>query len=136
MMEGFEYHGSPCETCALDVNGKPRQNDSRESGHGRVVSLEQIERYVSDELPAGDFDEPGDEPGNSILLDLVGRFCRLDVRTQFLVEQRLFFDRPLAEVAGDYTRTFGKTITPSGIAATLAAVKVQAPPVPDAQTTP
>lgn len=125
---GVDYKGSPCEVCALDVNGKPRANDSRESGHGRIVSLEQIERYVSDEIPAGDFDEPGDESRNTILLDIVGRFCRMDIRTQFLIEQRCFFNRPLAEVTDSYRRTFHRNMTANGIAATLAAVKRQASP--------
>ncbi len=119
-LAGMKYDESPCSACAKDAHGKQRANDSREIGHGRVVSLDAIERYVADAVPADDAGDGRSQVGGS-LLDFVRRFCRLDIRTQFMFEQRLFFGRSLEEVADGYRVVFRKPMTPAGVAAALKA---------------
>lgn len=119
-LAGVKYDESPCAVCVLDHKGKPRTNDSREIGHGRVVSLEVIERYVSDELP----DEREDGEGGGIeetVLDFIGAFCRLDIRQQHLLEQRVFFGKSLEDAAADYRRTFHRPMTAAGASAAIGA---------------
>lgn len=120
--QGVKYSESPCSVCVLDHKGKPRTNDSREIGHGRVVSLEIIERYVSDELP----DERADGEDGGIeetVLDFVNVFCRLDIRQQHLLEQRVFFGKSLEESADSHRRLFARPMTASGVSATVESVK-------------
>lgn len=122
-LKGLSYEGSPCEVCAKDAQGRQRANDSRETGHGRVVSLDAIERYVADSVPTDEEPEVSRHGGS--LLDFVKRFCRLDIRTQFMFEQRLFFGLSLEDVADGYRRTFGSSITPAGVAAALKSARAR-----------
>lgn len=120
----MDYADSPCAVCAKDHYGRPRRNDSREIGHGRVVSLEVLERYVSDELPQEDGGEGEDQHCiDEVVLDFIGQFCRLDIRSQFLIEQRALYGRPLEEIAADYQKRFGRPMTAAGVSATVAAAK-------------
>lgn len=121
-MQGAVYASSPCAVCALDHHGQPRTNDSREIGHGRVVSLDVVERYVSDELP----DERDGEGGGGFeetVLDFIGAFCRLDIRQQHLLEQRVFFGKSLEESADSHRRLFARPMTAGGVSATVESVK-------------
>ena len=119
---GLAYKGSPCEACDKGPHGKKRQNDSREGGHGRVVSLEQIERYVSENIPA-DMDSEAVEQFSGLLLEFVRRFCTLPVRVQFMFVQRTFFGLSLEDVAARFRHEFGTLMTPAGVSAALKAAK-------------
>ena len=121
----MEYEKSPCYYCALDRKDKQRRNDSRESGHGRVASLEVLERYLSDELPQEDGGAGEDQQTSEhdLVLDFIGAFCRMDIRTQYLVEQRAFHGQPLDAIADSYRRTFSRPMTASGILATAESAK-------------
>jgi DNA-directed RNA polymerase specialized sigma24 family protein len=121
---GLAYKGSPCEACDKGPRGKKRQNDSRESGHGRVVSLEQIERYVSETIPA-DMGEEAAETFSVLLLEFVRRFCTLPIRTQYMFEQRFFFGLSLEETASMVRSTFEITITPAGVSAALKSARAR-----------
>ena len=117
-LQGQDYHGSPCEFCDKDSHGKQRLNDSREEGHSRVASLETLDRYIGEEVA----DESGSEDvseSTEAVLSFIRRFCTLDIRVQFMFEQREFFGKSLEEVAAGYTREFGKSITPAGVSAAL-----------------
>lgn len=117
-LQGKDYHGSPCEYCDKDARGKQRLNDSREEGHSRVASLEQLERYIADSVP----DESGSEDvseSQEAVLSFIRRFCTLDIRVQFMFEQREFFGKSLEDVAAKYRREFGDSITPAGVSAAL-----------------
>ena len=120
-LHGLAYKGSPCEMCAKDAHGRQRANDSRETGHGRVVSFDAIERYLEDNVPAdGDGEESGSRGAvRDMLQKFVRRFCGLDIRTQFIFEERILFGCSLEEVADKYCLVFGKTLTPAGVAAAL-----------------
>ena len=118
---GQAYAASPCAFCDKDHHGKARRNDSREGGHGRVVSLELLERYVGDELPAEEEGENQQTSEHDLVLDFIGAFCRMDIRTQYLVEQRIFFGKSLEGVAADYRAKFGRPMTVTGVSASVSA---------------
>lgn len=115
---GHEYKGSPCEACAKDYRGRLRENDSREIGHSRVVSLQKLERYIGDSI-ASDAEPSEVTAAAAALQDFVKRFCSLGIRVQFMLEQREFFGKSLEEVADMYSREFGETLTPAGVSAAL-----------------
>lgn len=137
-LAGVKYSESPCAVCVLDHKGKPRTNDSRELGHGRVVSLEVIERYVSDEIPDEREDGEGGDGFDAAVLDFVNAFCRLDIRQQHLLEQRLFLGRSLEEAAADYRRTFCRPMTAGGASAAIGAAtrRIAAALAPTGRTIP
>jgi len=122
-LQGLAYKGSPCEMCAKDAHGRQRANDSRETGHGRVVSFDAIERYLEDNVP-DDGDESESRTRGS-LLDFIRRFCLLDIKTQFMFEQRLFFGQSLEAVADGCRRVFGSDITPAGVAIALKSARAR-----------
>ena len=117
-----EYHGSPCEVCDKDAHGRQRKNESREEGHGRVVSLEQLDRYLGENVPDESAADADAESKDSVLA-FIRRFCSLDIRVQFMFEQREFFGLSLDEVAARYRREFGKSITPAGVSAAIKAAR-------------
>lgn len=126
-LQGLAYEGSPCEVCAKDAQGGQRANDSRETGHGRVVSLDAIERYVADSMPNDGDGEGTDDRGalRDALCSFVKRFCGLDIRIQFILEERVLFGNSLEEVAHKYCLVFGKTLTPAGVAAALKSARAR-----------
>lgn len=121
-LAGHDYKGSPCEFCDKDQRGRKRENDSREIGHSRVVSFEQVERYVRENISAEASEEERRE-AVALLSDFVKKFCTLDIRVQFMFEQRTYFDKSLEEVADEHRRVFGKEITPAGVSIALKAAR-------------
>jgi len=121
-MRGQPYKGSPCEFCDKDSRGRQRENESREIGHGRVTSLELVERYVKENV-AAETEEEEVHAANRLMMDFVKRFCTLDIRIQFMFEQRDFFGKSLEDVAAAYRREFGRSITPAGVSAALKAAR-------------
>lgn len=121
-LKGLEYKDSPCRFCDKDYRGDQRENDSREIGHSRVVSLQKVELWVGDTVAAGEDDETVSEAA-ALMNEFVRKFCRLDIRVQFMLEQREFFGKSLEEVAAEHTRVFGKSITPAGVAIAVKSAK-------------
>lgn len=125
----MDYASSPCAVCGVDRHGKKRRNNSREGGHGRVVSLEQIERYLSDELPEENVGTEEEQPREKeAVLDFIGVFCRMGIHQQFLVEQRFFFGRPLEKIAADYRQRFRRPMTAAGVSVAVEAAKSRIAP--------
>ena len=120
---GMAYEKSPCYFCSLDRKDRPRKNDSRENGHGRVVSLEQIERYVDGNISAPEPSGEDKDRSGDVLREFIRRFCSLSIRVQFMFEQREFFGLTLEEVAAEYRRVFSVSITAAGVSAAIAAAK-------------
>lgn len=117
-LAGLDYESSPCKYCDKDSRAKQRENDSREIGHSRVVSLDQLDRFIGENVP--DESASPDEDGAALLLqDFVRRFCSLDIRVQYMFELREFFGLSLEEVASKVRREFRTSITPAGVSAAL-----------------
>lgn len=123
-LSGLEYKDSPCRFCDKDQRGKQRENDSREIGHSRVVSLEQVERYVKENVP-DEADEQDVSEGTALMQDFVRRFCGLDIRVQFMFEQREFFGRSLEDVAAMYRSEFKTPMTPAGVSIALKSARAR-----------
>ena len=123
-LKGLDYKDSPCRFCDKDYRGDQRENDSREIGHSRVVSLQKVELWVGENL-APESDDEGMGEAAELLKDFIKRLCSLDIRVQFMLEQREFFGKSLEEVAEAHFEKFGKTITPAGVAAALKSAKAR-----------
>ena len=123
-LQGLEYKDSPCMYCDKDYRGDQRENDSREIGHSRVVSLQKVERYVGENISAGT-DETTVSEAVALLRDFVSRLCSLGIRVQYMLEQREFFGKSLEEVADGYCDEFGESITPAGVQAAVKSAKLR-----------
>lgn len=111
---GMRLEEAPCRFCMKKANGKDRQNDSREEGHGRVISLSVCEQFVADRVKESEIEQ---DAAMEPMRDFIRLFMPLDPKVQFIVVQRAFFSRELEEIARAYRALFGICITPAGVSA-------------------
>lgn len=115
---GMRLEDAPCRFCMKKSNGKDRQNDSREEGHGRVISLSMCEAFVADRVKDAEVEaDAAQEP----LREFIRLFMPLDPKVQFVVIQRAFFSKELEEIAREYRALFGVCITPAGVSSAFSA---------------
>ena len=102
----------PCWYCMHYAKGRIRKNDSREEGHGRVVSLSVCEAFVADRVKDAEVEaDAAMEP----MREFIRIFMPLDPKIQYIVIQRAFFSKELEEIARGYRTLFGVCITPAGV---------------------
>ena len=115
---GMKLKDAPCRFCLKKSNGKDRQNDSREEGHGRVVSLSVCEAFVAERIKDTEIEaDEAQEP----LREFIRLFMPLEPKVQFIVCQRAFFSKELEEIAREYRALFGICITPAGVSSAFSA---------------
>lgn len=123
-VNGLPLEKAPCRFCLQTDKGKERKNDSREAGHGRVLSYDTCEKFIRSQS-AGDIEPEEANTQLKPLMEFLRRFAPLDPKVQFIIIQRAFFGESLESVAAKYRDLFKVAITPAGVSAAFLSVQAR-----------